>query len=77
MASGAHLRNDERSGGDEGAEEVVAAVAPRLEDGNLRSRHDDRFAQVLQHVRQRRRRIRQGVRTVQDHEPVKRLVPFL
>ena len=77
MGGESYLGDAEGSGDDEGAKEVVAAVAAGFEDGNLRPGDDDRFAQILQHEGQRRCRVRQRVSAVQDHEAVERVVPFL
>ena len=45
----------------ERSHEIISPVGPGLEAGNLRPCDDHGLAQVLQHERERRRRVRQGI----------------
>ncbi len=73
----ANLGDAIASGHDQSPEEIISSVAPNFEDGNLRTGDNDRLAQVLQHERQRRSRVRERVGAVEDDETIKEFVRSL
>ena len=73
----AHFGNVVQPSHDNGPEEIVSAVTARFKYRDLTSRDDDCFAQILQHERQGRSRIRQCVRSMKNYEPVKQFVRSL
>lgn len=61
----------------EGREEIVQAVAPRLEDRHLWTGQDDDLAQSLEHEGQGGCSVTEGIGTVKYHESIETLVGFL
>lgn len=64
-------RNHERR------DEVVQAVAPRVEDRHLRTGQNDNLAQSLEHKGQGGGSITESIGAVKDHESIETLVGFL
>lgn len=65
------------SSNDQSTEKVIPPIAPYFKNGNLRPGDYHRFAQVLQHERQRRSRVGQRISAVEDDEAVKEFVRSL
>ena len=70
----AYFANDAFAGYDERGDEIVLTVASQLAERYLRTREDDRLRQSLEHERERRGAVGEGVGAVQHDEAVERIV---
>lgn len=77
MEEEADFRDDEGSGNDERAEEVVNAVGLEGEDGSLRAGEDDGLSEVGHHEGEGGGRVGEGVGAVEDDEAVEEVVVLL